>query len=269
MNDATVGYQCPDCVKDGRRTQRRALNAFGGSVAAGRGGYAVRTIIGINVLVMVASVILGGPRAIAGAGGFFGLLGAGTPVTGAGEVIGWASYPDGSVHGIADGEWYRLITAMFLHYGVVHLLLNMTLLLQLGTYLEARFGPARFLAVYFLAGFGGNVACYLLQAPNQPSAGASTATFGLIIAVIIVNRRLMLDTSSLVPLLVTNLLFTFGIPQVSKAGHLGGLAVGAAATVVLAYARVPHRTAKQVIGCALLLVALIAIAIWRTTDILP
>ncbi|WP_436525304.1 rhomboid family protein [Actinoplanes sp. HUAS TT8] len=269
MNDAVVGYQCPDCVKDGRRTQRRALNAFGGSLSAGHAAYAVRSIIAVNVAVMVVSVILGGPRAIAGAGGFFGLLGSGTPVTDAGEVIGWASYPDGSVHGIADGEWYRLITAMFLHYGVVHLLLNMSLLLQIGTYLESRFGPARFLAIYFLAGIGGNVACYLFQAPNQPSAGASTATFGLIIAIIILNRRLMLDTSSLVPLLITNLLFTFGIPQISKAGHLGGLAVGAAATAVLAYARVPHRTAKQVTGCVLLLVALIALSIWRTYDILP
>ncbi|GIF07629.1 rhomboid family intramembrane serine protease [Actinoplanes siamensis] len=269
MNDAVVGYQCPDCVKDGRRSQRRARNAFGGSLTAGRAGYAVRTIIGINVLVMVASVILGGPRAIAGAGGFLGLLGSGTPVTDAGEVIGWAVYPDGTVHGVADGEWYRLVTAMFLHYGVVHLLLNMTLLLQIGSYLESRFGPVRFLTLYFLAGLGGNVACYLLQAPNQPSAGASTATFGLIIAVIIVNRRLMLDTSSLMPLLITNLIFTFGVPQISKAGHLGGLAVGAATTVILAYARLPHRTVKQAVGCTLLLAALIALSVWRTAQILP
>ncbi len=269
MNDATIGHQCPDCVKDGRRTQRRALNAFGGSLSAGHAAYATRAIIGVNVAVMVVSVILGGPRAIAGAGGFFGLIGAGTPVTDAGEVIGWASYPDGSVHGIADGEWYRLVTAMFLHYGVVHLLLNMTLLLQIGTYLESRFGPMRFLALYFLAGFGGNVACYLIDAPNQPSAGASTATFGLIIAAIIVNRRLMLDTSSLTPLLITNLLFTFSISQISKAGHLGGLAVGAAVTAVLAYSRQPHRTVKQVAGCTLLLALLIAASVWRTYDILP
>jgi hypothetical protein len=63
MNDASIGFQCPDCVKDGRRSQRQALNAFGGSLAAGRAGYAVKAIIGINVLVMIGSVILGGPRA--------------------------------------------------------------------------------------------------------------------------------------------------------------------------------------------------------------
>ncbi|WP_089295159.1 rhomboid family intramembrane serine protease [Actinoplanes regularis] len=268
MNDAVVGHHCPDCVKDGRRNQRRALTAFGGSLAAGRAAYAVRGLIAINVLVMIASAILGGPKAIAGAGGFLNLLGAGTPVTDAGEVIGLAIYPDGAVHGIAHGEWYRLVTAMFLHYGVVHLLLNMSLLLQIGTYLEGRLGPLRFLALYFLAGFGGNVACYLVQAPNQPSAGASTATFGLIIGIIIMNRRLMLDTSSLMPLLITNLIFTFTIPQISIAGHLGGLAVGAVAAVVLVHARLPHRTIKQVVGCALLFAVLVALAVWRTAQIL-
>ncbi|GAA2679681.1 MULTISPECIES: rhomboid family intramembrane serine protease [Actinoplanes] len=268
MNDAPIGFHCPDCVKEGRRNQRRALNAFGGSLAAGRAGYAVKTIIGINVLVMIASVIVGGPRAIAGAGGFFNLMGAPTPLTNAGEVIGRAFYTDGSVAGIAEGQWYRLVTAMFLHYGVVHLALNMSLLHQIGSYLELRFGPARFAALYLLGGLAGNVAAYTFQPAAQAAAGASTATFGLVIAIIIVNRRLMLDTSSLVPLLVTNLLFTFGVPGISIEGHLGGLAGGAAAAFVLAYAKLPNRTAKQVIGCALILAILLATAILRTHQIL-
>jgi membrane associated rhomboid family serine protease len=183
-------------------------------------------------------------------------------------VIGRVLYTDGSVQGIAEGQWYRLVTAMFLHYGVVHLLLNMTLLYQIGSYLEMQFGPIRFVALYLLAGLGGNVAAYGLQPPYQAAAGASTATFGLVIAIIIVNRRLMLDTSTLVPLLVTNLIFTFGVPGVSIEGHLGGLAAGAAAALVLAYAKLPNRTAKQVAGGALLLAILIAAAIARTYQIL-
>ncbi|GIF11418.1 rhomboid family intramembrane serine protease [Actinoplanes teichomyceticus] len=268
MNDAAVGFQCPDCVKDGRRSQRQALTAFGGSVAAGRAGYAVKTIIGLNIAVMALSAVLGGPRALAGAGGIFNVLGASTPVTDAGEVIGRVLYTDGTVHGIAEGEWYRLVTAMFLHYGLVHLLLNMSLLLQLGTYLESRLGPARFVALYLLSGLGGNVAAYALQPPAQAAAGASTATFGLVIAMIIVNRRLSLDTSTLVPLLVTNLIFTFGVPGISIEGHLGGLAAGAAAAFVLAYAKLPHRTAKQIAGCALLFAVLIAAAVARTVQLL-
>ncbi|MFB9332943.1 rhomboid family intramembrane serine protease [Actinoplanes octamycinicus] len=267
MNDAAVGFQCPDCVKDGRRSQRQARTAFGGSLVAGRAGYAVRSIIALNFLVMAVSVAFGGLRAIAGAGGFFNTGGAPTRVTRAFEVLGYARY-GGDWHGIAAGEWYRLVTAMFVHYGALHLLLNMMLLWQIGSYLEAKFGPARFLALYFLAGFGGNVAVYALQEPYIPAAGASTATFGLVIGIIIVNRRLALDISSLVPLLVMNLIYTFALPGISVEGHLGGLAAGAAATVVLAYAKLPHRTAKQVIGCSILFVVLVAVAIARTVQIL-
>ncbi|MBB4738007.1 membrane associated rhomboid family serine protease [Actinoplanes octamycinicus] len=227
----------------------------------------MRSIIALNFLVMAVSVAFGGLRAIAGAGGFFNTGGAPTRVTRAFEVLGYARY-GGDWHGIAAGEWYRLVTAMFVHYGALHLLLNMMLLWQIGSYLEAKFGPARFLALYFLAGFGGNVAVYALQEPYIPAAGASTATFGLVIGIIIVNRRLALDISSLVPLLVMNLIYTFALPGISVEGHLGGLAAGAAATVVLAYAKLPHRTAKQVIGCSILFVVLVAVAIARTVQIL-
>src|SRR5690349_13885558 len=143
MHEAAVGHQCPECVAEGRRTQRPARTAFGGS-RAGRAAYATRALIAVNVAVMIVSAIAGGPKAIAGSGGWFGLLGASTPVTDWGEVLGYASYVRGGpMHGIAAGEWWRLGTAMFLHYGVLHLLLNMTLLWQLGRYLEEKLGPLR------------------------------------------------------------------------------------------------------------------------------
>ena len=264
MHEASVGHQCPECVAEGRRTQRSARTAFGGS-RVGRAGYATRALIAVNVLVMAVSAILGGPRAIAGAGGWFGLMGADTPVTRWGEVLGYAPYVlGGEVHGIAAGEWWRLGTAMFLHYGVLHLLLNMLLLWQLGRYLEAQLGPLRFLALFLLAGLGGNVAAYLFTAPNQPAAGASTAVFGLVIAIFVVNRRLRLDTSALVPLLVVNLLFTFSVPNISVAGHLGGLAVGALVALVLAYAPRERRTLVQAAGCAVIFVLLVVATIVRT-----
>src|SRR5437762_853516 len=80
-------------------------------------------------------------------------------------------------HGIAHGEWYRLITAMFLHYGLLHLALNMYALWILGRDLERFLGPLRFTGLYLLAGLGGNVAAYLFSAPNAATAGASTAVF--------------------------------------------------------------------------------------------
>ncbi|GAA2636362.1 rhomboid family intramembrane serine protease [Paractinoplanes durhamensis] len=268
MHEASVGHQCPECVAEGKRTQRPARTAFGGS-RVGRAGYATRALIGVNVSVLVLSALLGGAKAIAGSGGWFGLLGASTSVTQWGEVLGYAPYTlGGEVHGIAAGEWWRLFTAMFLHYGILHLGLNMMLLWQLGRYLEAQLGPIRFTALYVLAGLGGNVAAYVFTPQNQPAAGASTAVFGLVAAMFIVNRRLKLDVTALIPLLVINLLFTFTVPNISVAGHLGGLLAGAAVAFVLAYAPAVRRAPLQAAGCAVVFLVLIAAAVVRTQGLL-
>ncbi len=266
MHVASVGHQCPECVAEGRRTQRQARTAFGGSLAGGA-GYATRALIGINVIFLVISVIGGGAGAIAGGGGLGGLLGSSTPLLRWGGVLGYAIY-GGEVHGVAAGEWYRLITAMFLHYGVIHLLLNMILLWQLGRYLEARLGPLRFLAVYLLAGLGGNVAAYAFSPRNGITAGASTAVFGLILAVFVVNRKLRLDTSSLIPLIVVNLIFTFTVSGVSIPGHVGGLLVGGIVAAIMAYAPRDRRNLIQWIGCAVVLALLIVVAVVRTQALL-
>jgi len=268
MNEASVGHQCPECVAEGKRAQRPARTAFGGSTV-GRAGYATRAIIGVNVVFFIISAITGGPRAIAGAGGWLGLMGDQTPVTRWGSVLGYAPYVlGGAPHGIAAGEWYRLITAMFLHYGVLHLLLNMVLLWQLGRYLEDKLGPLRFLTLYLLAGLGGNVAAYLFSAPNAPTAGASTSIFGLVLAMIVINRRLRLDITQLIPLLVVNLLFTFSVPNISVPGHLGGLIVGGLVAFIMAYAPSKRRGEIQAIGCAAVLVVLVLAAVIRTQVLL-
>jgi membrane associated rhomboid family serine protease len=268
MVEASVGHQCPDCVSEGKKTQRQTRSAFGGT-RAGLAGYATRTLIGINVAVMVLSAIVGGARAIAGSGGWFGLLGSSTAVTEWGEVLGYAPYTlGGEVHGVAAGEWWRLVTAMFLHYGVLHLLLNMMLLWQLGRYLEAHLGPIRFTALYLLAGFGGNVAAYVFTPQNQPAAGASTAVFGLVAAMFVINRRLKLDVTALIPLLVINLLFTFTVSNISVAGHLGGLIAGAIVAAVLAYAPPARRTVVQAVGCSAFFVVLLAASVVRTVALL-
>jgi membrane associated rhomboid family serine protease len=268
MVEASVGHQCPECVAEGKKTQRQARSPFGGSLV-GHAGYATRTLIGINVAVMVLSAIVGGAKAVAGSGGWFGLLGSSTAVTEWGAVLGYAPYSLGGVtHGVAAGEWWRLLTAMFLHYGVLHLLLNMMLLWQLGRYLEAQLGPIRFTALYLLAGLGGNVAAYVFTPPNQFAAGASTAVFGLVAAMFVVNRRLKLDVTALIPLLVINLLFTFTISNISVAGHLGGLVAGAIVAAVLAYAPSSRRTAVQAIGCAAFFVLLMVAVAVRTVTLL-
>ncbi|MGB2572178.1 rhomboid family intramembrane serine protease [Micromonospora citrea] len=262
MRDASVGHQCPECVNEGRRSVRPARTAFGGG-AAGRRGLVTRTLIALNLLMMVLSIASdGGGDSMAG-GGLGGLLGGGTPLTQWGAVLAeWP--PRFPVEGIVTGEWYRLVTAMFLHYGLVHLLLNMWALWVLGRELEALLGPLRFLALYLVAGLGGNVAAYLFSSPNAASAGASTAIFGLFAAVFVLMRRLGRDTSAIVPILVINLIFTFTVPGISIPGHVGGLVTGAAMGWVLAYAPRMRRSVFQSVGTAIILVALLGLVLVRT-----
>lgn len=269
MRDAAVGHQCPECVAEGRRTQRPARTAFGGG-AVGRQGYVTKTLIGINVLMMLLSILSDrGGDAVVGGTGFAGLLGGITPLTDWGAVLGYASYVlGGPVHGVAAGEVYRLLTAMFLHYGVLHLLMNMWALWVLGRTLEAALGPLRFLGLYLLAGLGGNVVAYYFTAQNVQSAGASTAIFGLFAALFVIMRRLGRDTSSVVPILVINLLFTFMVPNISVAGHLGGLVTGGLMALILAYAPRTRRTQLQIAGGLVILLVLVGLTVLRTAELL-
>jgi membrane associated rhomboid family serine protease len=178
------------------------------------------------------------------------------------------AYPDAgqTFPGIVDGAYYRLVTAMFIHYGLIHLLLNMWALWVLGRNLEAVLGPARFAALYLIAGIGGNVAAYVVS-PDSLAAGASTSIFGLFAAFFIVLRRLGRDTSVLVPILVINLIFTFVVSSISIAGHLGGLFIGAVVAAILAYAPRERRTLIQVVGCGAVLLLLLTLAVLRTATL--
>lgn len=269
MRDASVGHQCPECVAEGRRTQRPARTVFGGGVA-GRHGYVTKALIGINVTVMILSILSDrGGDSLAGGAGFGGLMGGTTPLTDWGAVLGHAAFvPGGSAHGVAAGEYHRLFTAMFLHFGVLHLLMNMWALWVLGRSLEAALGPARFLALYLIGGLGGNVAAYFFTAQNVPTAGASTAIFGLFAALFVIMRKLGRDTSSVVPILVINLIFTFTIPNISIAGHLGGLVAGGLMALVLAYAPRTRRSQFQLAGGALIVLALLGLTLLRTATLL-
>ncbi|MET8255931.1 rhomboid family intramembrane serine protease [Micromonospora sp. NPDC005205] len=268
MRDAAVGHQCPECVNEGRRSVRPARTAFGGGTA-GRHGYVTKALIAVNVLFLLASIASArGGDAAAGGSGFGGLMGGSTPLTEWGAVLGRAYLADYTLGGIAEGQWYRLVTAMFLHYGVLHLLLNMWALWVLGRSLEANLGRVRFAALYLIAGLGGNVAAYLFSSPRAATVGASTAVFGLFAALIIIERRLGRDISRIIPILVINLVFTLAVPGISIPGHLGGLVVGALMALVLAYAPRGRRTLVQVTGGALILLILLALVLFRTAALL-
>ncbi|MFE9192103.1 rhomboid family intramembrane serine protease [Micromonospora sp. NPDC007208] len=268
MRDASVGHQCPECVNEGRRSVRPARTAFGGGTA-GRHGYVTKALIAVNVLFLLLSIASarGGDAAVGGSG-FGGLMGGSTPLTEWGAVLGRAYLSDYTLGGIAEGQWYRLVTAMFLHYGVLHLLLNMWALWVLGRSLEANLGRVRFAALYLIAGLGGNVAAYLFSSPRAATVGASTAVFGLFAALIIIERRLGRDISRIIPILVINLVFTLAVPGISIPGHLGGLVVGALMALVLAYAPRSRRTLVQAAGGAIILLILLALVLFRTAQLL-
>jgi membrane associated rhomboid family serine protease len=173
--------------------------------------------------------------------------------------------------GVADGEYYRLFTNMFVHYGLIHLALNMWALWVLGRELEARLGPTRFLTLYLVAGLGGGVACYLFT-PAAQSAGASGAIYGLFGALFVVFRKLNLNTSYIVGILAFNLFLSFRVPGISIAAHLGGLATGTLVGVALAYAPKAMRNrilVASVVGLALIFGALVALQTANLSSLPP
>jgi len=272
LREAPVGYQCPDCVAEGRRSVRPTRTVFGGSTVGVR-GYVTKALVFINVAVMVIST------AGASGGGLFGgdlggLAGGRTPLTQWGSVWGVAQFtagPGGPVvaefrAGIGNGEYYRLLTSMFIHYGLLHLALNMWALWVLGRELEARLGPGRFLTLYLLSGLAGSVACYAFT-PAAQAAGASGAIYGLFAALFVVFRRLNRDTSSIITVLVINLIFSFTVPGISIAAHLGGLVAGAFVGVAIAYPPKEIRTRALVGAVAASLLVFGAIVAVQTASL--
>src|SRR5690242_14574731 len=126
MRDAAVGHQCPECVAEGRRTQRQPRTAFGaGSV--GQRGFVTLALIAVNVLLLLASVASSKNSGAALAGGSMGgLIGGPTPLLDHLAVVGQCDAGGVAVLcGVANGEYWRLLTAMFMHFGLIHLLVNM------------------------------------------------------------------------------------------------------------------------------------------------
>lgn len=137
---------------------------------------------------------------------------------------------------IIDGEWWRIISSMFLHIGIFHLFMNMLALYYLGMTVERIYGSARFLFIYFLAGIGGGLVSFAFSI--SVSAGASGALFGLFGALLffgLIHKRLFFQTMGRGVLIIVaiNIVFGFLIPQVDMGAHLGGLIFGFIAAAIV------------------------------------
>lgn len=274
MIPASVGHQCPECVREGGRSQRTAVTAFGGNARIGSQGYVTKILVAINVAMALVSLVASGSGTLFG-GGLGGILGGGSSVNSWGGMIGsrpgMCQYSDGiqrvcSIDVIGDGEAYRFLTSMFLHAGIVHLGLNMWALWVVGRVIEQALGPARFLGLYLVSGLGGSLAVYLFTGPGY-TVGASGAIFGLFGALFILLRRVGRDATSMLSLIVINVVFTFLVPGISIAGHLGGLATGTVAALGLAYAPQKNRTLFQYGTLAVLFVVIVVIAFLASTQV--
>ncbi|MEX2289210.1 MAG: rhomboid family intramembrane serine protease [Mycobacteriales bacterium] len=247
MRSASVGFQCPDDVAAADKNVRPPRTVFGGRVSSDTSRVSL-TLIALNVLVFVAGLALGERELQIR----FGNL--------AGPVF----LDDGQLGGVAIGEYYRLLSAAFLHGGVLHLLMNMFALAQLGPVLESALGRSRFLALYLLSALAGSTLSFLLSAPDQLGVGASGAIFGLFGAYYVVVRRLGGETTAILALLAVNLVITFAVPIIDWRAHLGGLVAGAALAAGFAYAPGgPRRGRLHVLACVVLGLLLVAAVILR------
>lgn len=235
MRSASVGQQCVDCVHQNTQTviaPARSRRWAGGAVPV-----VTYTLIALNVLGFLLQ------HTIPGFTARFAL----TPLAVA-----------------VEGQYDRLITSAFLHYGLMHILFNMYALYVLGPPLEQHLGRWRFISLYGLSALGGSVLVYLLSVPTAPTAGASGAIFGLFAATLVASRRLNLDVRWLVGLIAVNLVITFLVPGISWQGHVGGLITGGVLTAVYVYGPRARQAYQAGVTIAILLLFLVLIA-WGTT----
>jgi membrane associated rhomboid family serine protease len=239
MTPASVGFHCPECVAEGRRSIRPTRTMYGGR--ARERADVTLALVAVNVGVFLLT-------AASGAG----------VATGNGRSSIYDNFALVPAL-VAHGEWWRLGTSMFLHYGILHIGFNMWALYVIGTPLEGMLGRARFAALYFLAGIGGSILSFSTGQLLTPAAGASGAIFGIFGAFFVILRRRNLESGGILGLIVINLVLSFTFANIDWRGHVGGLVVGAVLGAVFAYAPAgPSRDQLQAVGCAVVAVALAA-----------
>jgi membrane associated rhomboid family serine protease len=248
MTPAPVGHHCPECVAAGRKSARRPLRLR-------RPRSATTVLIALNLVAFLVEVLLGGLRNLE----VLVRMGAMVPLL------------------VAQGEYWRLLTAMFLHAGPLHLAFNTLALYLFGGVVESALGTARFLAVYLVAGLFASAASFALSPPGAVAVGASGAVFGLLGAWLTFNlrrRSLSLAQSNIqgaLLLIGINLALGFTVRGVDNVAHIGGLLAGIVAGFAAEGAGrgARSRVATQLLGFGGLVVAAAAITFWRAGELAP
>lgn len=257
LREASVGYQCVDCVHAGQKAQKAQRTGYR------RAGFGARTVAGarvsqrpvvtpslvaLNVLVYIVTAAQAGSAMDNQSSELFR------------QGVLWPLAMSG-----AD-QWWRLLTSGFLHFGLIHIAMNMIALWILGRDLELLLGKVRYLGVYLISLFGGSVAVYLFDDANTATAGASGAIFGLMGALLVAVLKLKLNPSAALGVIAINVIITFTIPGISMFGHLGGLALGALAMLAMVYAPKQGKAAWQGGTLAVLALALLGLVLYRDSQ---
>ena len=247
MSYGPVGIRCPDHATSGGKVSapRQAARSTARTLST-RGPIVTQTLIGINVALFVLELATGGQ-----------LNGTGSWIYEKGVLVSSAVDSSGQVVGVAEGEWWRLITAAFLHYGLVHLGMNMLVLWFIGPPLEEYFGHGRYLLVYLVSGLAGSAGA-LIWSPNALTVGASGAIWGIMGAALVLEaRKIWVFGGQAMGLVIFNLAITFVIPGISIGGHVGGLVGGGLCALAFSsFRRMPAIATLSMVGVGVLSVGL-------------
>jgi len=252
---APVGIKCPDHSGVPQGAARVVQSVTRRSVV-GTGALVTKALVGINVAVFMINLAQGASLSRNAGSLFFD-----------GALIGRAFDGEGLI-GVAEGEWWRLLTAAFLHGGLIHLGMNMLMLWWIGSPMEESLGRVRFLALYLVAGLAGSAGA-LLFTPNAITVGASGAIFGILGAALVFERqRNYVLGGSALSIIILNLVFTFAVPNISVGGHLGGLAGGALSALALSRFGTTHASYGRpgvvgVVGLVAVGILSVVVSLWK------
>ena len=234
MTPTPVGMRCPECSRERTRVHR--------GVSGPSAPVATQAIIAINVIVYLAQLATG---------------------SGFGDV-GGTVYREGALYGpFVDqlNEWWRIVTAGFLHASLWHIAFNMVFIWFIGRSLEPAIGTTRFVVAYLASLVCGSFGVLLIE-PDSVAVGASGAAFGLLGTLLVEARSRGIDlwATGLLQLALLNFAITFLIPNIAIGAHLLGFAGGLLIGVIYQVAdrqRLPQ-AASLAAGGVLAVVAFVA-----------
>jgi membrane associated rhomboid family serine protease len=262
-----VGIKCAEHagVATGPARVAREARRFG---IEGTGALLTKVLIGVNVAVYLLVIAAGGGTLNEPGGELFI----------DGSLVGAALF-QGEPIGVADGEWWRLVTSMFLHGSLLHLGMNMLFLWWIAAPVEEAIGRWRFALIYLAGGLGGAAGALLFGRYElfgttlaTPTVGASGALFGVLGAAFVFERqRNYVLGGGALTIILLNLVLSLSLSNISVGGHVGGLVAGALSAVALsrlgrAHAAYGRPGLVGVAGVAAVAVASVALAYWSVSE---